>query len=57
MFIAFLDCEFQRKNEEDAVMLNLSEEAVVQTRLDKPDAYAFRLLIAMSVLCFCCCSD
>ena len=33
-------------------MLNLSEEAVVQTRLDKPDAYAFRLLIAMSVLCF-----
>ena len=43
---------FKGKNEEDAVMLNLSEEAVVQTRLDKPDAYAVRLLIAMSVLCF-----
>ena len=44
--------DYTEKYEEDAVMLNLSEEAVVQTRLDKPDAYAFRLLIAMRVLCF-----
>ena len=33
-------------------MLNLSEEAVVQARLARPDANAFRLLIAMSVFCF-----
>ena len=33
-------------------MLNLSEEAAVQARLARPDANAFRLLIAMSVLCF-----
>ena len=42
----------KEKSEEDAVMLNLSEEGVVQTRLVRPDANAFRLLIAMSVLCF-----
>ena len=33
-------------------MLNLSEKAVVETQLARPDASAFRLLIAMSVLCF-----
>ena len=33
-------------------MLNLSEEAAVQARLARPDANAFRLLIARSVLCF-----
>ena len=33
-------------------MLNLSEKAVVETQLARPDANAFRLLIAMSVFCF-----
>ncbi len=40
------------EKKKDVVMLNLSEQAVAETRLPKPDANAFRVLIAMSVLCF-----
>ena len=34
------------------MILNLSEKSLVETRLARPDANTFRLLIAMSVLCF-----
>ena len=34
------------------MILNLSEKPLVETRLARPDVNTFRLLIAMSVLCF-----